>query len=239
MSPSAAAAERTALVTGANRGIGLATASELARRGLNVVVTARRRADAEQASIEVRAAAAPNVRILPVGLDVSHAGAAAACRDEVEASGLRVDALVNNAGVYPSGDFFQAPDAAFEEAIAVHVFGVLWMCRAFVPGMLSRGYGRVVNVSSGYGSFGEGLEGPAAYSISKAALGAVTIKLAQTLRGDVKANAVCPGWVRTRMGGPGARRSLEKGAEALVWLATLPADGPNGVFFRDRKPIPW
>src|SRR5262245_1910067 len=168
MSRSPTPAPRTALVTGANRGIGLAAASELARRGLNVVVTARRPADAEQASAEVRAAAAPNVRILPVGLDVSHAGAAAACHDEVEAAGLRVDALVNNAGVYPSGDFFQTSDVAFEDAIAVHVFGVFWLCRAFVPGMLTRGYGRVVNVSSGYGSFGEGLEGPAAYSISKA-----------------------------------------------------------------------
>jgi NAD(P)-dependent dehydrogenase (short-subunit alcohol dehydrogenase family) len=97
----------------------------------------------------------------------------------------------------------------------------------------------VVNVSSGDGSFREGLEGPAAYSVSKAALNALTVKLATEVRGDVKVNAVCPGWVRTRMGGAGARRSVEKGAETVVWLATLPAHGPNGGFFRDRKRIPW
>ena len=153
--------------------------------------------------------------------------------------GLQVDVLVNNAGVYPEGDIFDAPTRAFREAMEVHFFGVLALCRAFVPHMMQAGWGRVVNVSSGYGSIGEGLEGPAAYSLSKAALGALTIKLAASVRGDVKVNAVCPGWVRTRMGGPGAHRSVEKGAETIVWLATLPTDGPHGGFFRDRKPIPW
>jgi NAD(P)-dependent dehydrogenase (short-subunit alcohol dehydrogenase family) len=97
----------------------------------------------------------------------------------------------------------------------------------------------VVNVSSGSGSLAEGLEGPAAYSLSKAALNALTLKLASELRGDVKVNAVCPGWVRTKMGGPRAGRSVEEGADTVVWLATLPASGPSGGFFRDRKRIPW
>jgi NAD(P)-dependent dehydrogenase (short-subunit alcohol dehydrogenase family) len=108
-----------------------------------------------------------------------------------------------------------------------------------MPATLEAGYGRVVNVSSGYGSFGEGLEGRAAYSLSKAALDALTLKLAAEVRGDVKVNAACPGWVRTRMGGSGTRRSVEKGAETIVWLATLPAGGRNGGFFRDRRRIPW
>jgi NAD(P)-dependent dehydrogenase (short-subunit alcohol dehydrogenase family) len=105
--------------------------------------------------------------------------------------------------------------------------------------MVRAGYGRVVNVSSGYGSFGEGLEGPAPYSISKVALGALTLKLAQELHGDVKANAVCPGWVRTRMGGPGADLPVEESVDTILWLATLPADGPNGKLFRDKQVIPW
>jgi NAD(P)-dependent dehydrogenase (short-subunit alcohol dehydrogenase family) len=105
--------------------------------------------------------------------------------------------------------------------------------------MIARGYGRIVNLSSGYGSFAEGLEGPAAYSLSKAALNALTVRLAREARGDVKVNAACPGWVRTRMGGDTAPRAVEEGANTIVWLATLPADGPSGGFFRDRRAISW
>jgi NAD(P)-dependent dehydrogenase (short-subunit alcohol dehydrogenase family) len=96
-----------------------------------------------------------------------------------------------------------------------------------------------VNVSSGSGSFAEGLEGPAVYAVSKAALNALTVRLASEARGDVKVNAVCPGWVRTRMGGSAAPRSVEEGADTIAWLATLPADGPTGGFFRDRQRIRW
>ncbi|HKS17112.1 MAG TPA: SDR family NAD(P)-dependent oxidoreductase, partial [Planctomycetota bacterium] len=105
--------------------------------------------------------------------------------------------------------------------------------------MLKRGYGRVVNVSSGYGSFAEGLNGPAPYSLSKAVLNALTLKLSSDVKGDVKVNAACPGWVRTRMGGPEADVSAEEGADTTVWLATLPSSGPNGGFFRRRKKIAW
>ena len=105
--------------------------------------------------------------------------------------------------------------------------------------MLERGYGRVVNVSSGYGAFAEGLEGPAPYALSKAALNALTLRLAGEVKGDVKVNAACPGWVRTRMGGGGAPRSVEEGADTIVWLATLDRDGPSGGLFRSRTRIAW
>jgi NAD(P)-dependent dehydrogenase (short-subunit alcohol dehydrogenase family) len=105
--------------------------------------------------------------------------------------------------------------------------------------MKSRGWGRIVNLSSGWGSFDEGLAGPAAYSISKAALNAVTVSFARTLGPRVKINAACPGWVRTRMGGKAATRSPEQGADTPIWLASLPDDGPTGGFFRDRRSIDW
>ena len=220
---------RTGLVTGANRGIGLAVARALVEREFEVLVGSRDTAAGEEAAASIGGSARA------VQLDVANPDSIA----RVVRDGLQVDVLVNNAGVYPDGDIFDAPTNAFREAMEVHFFGVLALCRAFVPHMMQAGWGRVVNVSSGYGSVGEGLEGPAAYSLSKAALGALTIKLAASVRGDVKVNAACPGWVRTRMGGAGAHRSVEKGAETIVWLATLPADGPHGGFFRDRKPIPW
>ena len=146
--------------------------------------------------------------------------------------------LVNNAGVYPTEGVFSVSEETFETALEVNTVGPFRTCRALVPRMVQRGYGRVVNVSSGGGSFGEGL-GPAAYAVSKAALNALTVKMSQAVRGDVKVNAMCPGWVRTDMGGSGAPRSPQEAVDTLMWLATLPADGPNGGFFRDRKPIPW
>ncbi len=227
---------RTALVTGANRGIGLETCERLGRLGLRVVLSARDPQSGQQAA-EALLQQGIDLRFEP--LDVASEESVLACAARLTRDGERIDVLVNNAGVYPSGGVLEASEDAVRGAIEVNLLGAWRMCRAFVPAMLHSGYGRVVNVSSGYGSFGEGLLGPAPYSVSKAALNALTLKLASEVRGDVKVNAVCPGWVRTRMGGSGAARSVEEGADTVVWLATLPADGPSGGFFRDRRPIPW
>lgn len=114
------------------------------------------------------------------------------------------------------------------------------MCEAFIPLMRRAGYGRIVNVSSGLGSFAETGGGAPAYSVSKAGLNMLTLKLAQDLKGSgILVNACCPGWVKTEMGGPGATREVEEGADTPIWLALLPNDGPTGGFFRDRKRIPW
>jgi NAD(P)-dependent dehydrogenase (short-subunit alcohol dehydrogenase family) len=111
--------------------------------------------------------------------------------------------------------------------------------RAVLPGMGARGRGRVVNVSSGWGSFAEGIGGGGAYGPAKAALNALTVRAAAQAPRGVKVNAMCPGWVRTRMGGASAARAPEEGADTAIWLATLPEDGPSGGFFRDRRPIRW
>lgn len=220
-------ATRVALVTGGNRGIGFEVCKALTAKGLDVILGARNR--------ELGDAAANVLGVRSVWLNVSDRGSIDAAAGQIG----DVDVLINNAGVYPSGTVLGATADAWREALETNLIGALSLCRAFVPGMVKRGYGRVVNVSSGYGSFEEGLEGPAPYSVSKAALNALTAKLALEVKGDVKINAACPGWVRTRMGGAGADVSAEEGADTVVWLATLPAKGPNGGFFRRRKPIPW
>lgn len=117
--------------------------------------------------------------------------------------------------------------------------GPLRLIRALAPKMIERKYGRIVNLSSGWGSFAEGMGGPGLYGVTKAALNALTVRLSKEFPASVKVNAMCPGWVRTRMGGQGATKSPDEGADTAVWLATLPDDGPTGGFFRDRKPIEW
>ncbi len=227
---------RTALVTGANRGIGYEVAKELARMGMRVILTGRDPAAVAKAAEALRRSGGTTVAF---GMDVANREAVEACGARLRADGEQVDVLVNNAGVYPSGSLLAASPEVLQRTFETNFWGAVWTCRAWLPEMNERGYGRVVNVSSGYGSFEEGLEGPAAYALSKAALNALTLRLASEVSGDVKVNAVCPGWVRTRMGGSGATRSVEQGADTIVWLATLDRDGPNGGFFRDRERIGW
>jgi len=228
--------ERTALVTGGNRGIGLEVCRELGAAGLRIVLGARDAAGGEGAARGLRGG---GIDARFEQMDVSSDASVAGCAERLARARVSVDVLVNNAAVYPSEPLLDPATDVLRAVMEINFFGASRTCRAFVPGMIERGYGRVVNVSSGSGSFAEGLPGPHAYSISKAALNAFTVKLAAELPGDVKVNSVCPGWVRTRMGGKGATRSVEEGADTIVLLATLPARGPSGGFFRDRKRIRW
>ncbi len=227
---------RLALVTGANRGIGFEVCRQLGRLGHRVILTGR---DATAVKEAAAALAGEGIDVTPEAMDVTSREAILECARRVGKQQEGVDILVNNAGVYLAGDLLSMPGNVMRESLDVNFYGPLWTAQAFLPGMIQRGYGRVVNLSSGYGSFAEGLEGPAAYSLSKAALNALTVRLASEVKGDVKVNAVCPGWVRTRMGGAEADRSVEEGADTVVWLATLPKSGPNGGFYRDRRRIRW
>jgi len=226
----------TALVTGANRGIGLEVCRQLSSQGMRVLLTGR---SAPAVSDAAKPLASSGLDVRGEVLDVASEDSVLACAARLDARGEQVDVLVNNAGIYPDGDLLSVASEILTEAMAINFHGALWTSRAWMPAMIRRGYGRIVNVTSGYGSFSEGLEGPPAYAVSKAALNALTVRLAGEARGDVKVNAACPGWVRTRMGGSGAPRSIEEGADTIVWLATLPADGPSGALFRSRQQVGW
>ena len=152
------------------------------------------------------------------------------------------DVLVNNAAVYPDEGrgVLVVESAVYHSTIDTNLFGPLMLCQEIVPSMLERGYGRVVNVSSGAGQISSMVDDTPSYRLSKLALNGLTLMLANAVRGsNVLVNAVCPGWVRTEMGGPAAPRSIEQGADSIVWLATLPDGGRSGGFFRDRELISW
>lgn len=217
---------KRALVTGANRGIGLAIAEGLSARGHEVLLGAR--------DLDEGRSAAQRLGAVPVHLDVASPDSIARAVTEVGP----VDILVNNAGVLPSGGVLDEP-GDFTVCMDVMVRGPFLLMHHLTPHMVSQRYGRVVNVSSGWGAFSRGLEGPGAYGVAKAALNALTVSAARSLPNAVKVNAMCPGWVRTRMGGAGASRSPEEGAETAIWLSTLDEDGPTGGFFRDRRSIDW
>jgi NAD(P)-dependent dehydrogenase (short-subunit alcohol dehydrogenase family) len=159
---------------------------------------------------------------------------------DLDAEGVTLDVLVNNAGVCWSEGPIAIEEARFAEQMATNAYGPWLLMRAFVPGMVARGYGRVVNVSSGSGSFGEGLD-LGSYSVSKAMLNALTVAVAREVPSgcDVVVSAVCPGWAATDMGGPDAPVPVAEAAAGVVRAATLPTGSPTATFTRDGDPIPW
>ena len=135
---------------------------------------------------------------------------------------------------------FDVDKKIIQETLEVNFYGAFNMCKAFVPIMRQNGYGRIVNISSGYGAMNEMASYEAAYRISKAALNALTLIMADELRdGSIKVNAVCPGWVSTEMGGKLAPLSPQTAARDIVHFALIDANGPTGRFFRYKKPIQW
>ena len=230
---------RVALVTGANRGLGLETSRQLLEKGLTVVLAGRDEVALERAC---RTVARSGQRASTVFMDVTDvASIVAAHRMLTERLGP-VHVLVNNAAVLlaENEEALSIPLSAYRTTFETNLFGAIEVCRVFAPDMERVGYGRIVNVSSGAGQLSKMSGYAPAYSMSKAALNAFTRILAHTYRdSDVLVNAVDPGWVRTDMGGPSAPRSPEKGAETIVWLATLPENGPTGGFFKDKRPVDW
>ncbi|HSU16309.1 SDR family oxidoreductase [Longimicrobium sp.] len=229
---------KTALVTGGNRGIGLEVCRQLARRGYRVVLGAR---DVDRGEAAARALAGEG-EIVARRVDVTDFASLPGVAAEMEREFGGVDVLVNNAGVLLDEEMpvLELPIETAKATFETNVFGALAACQAFVPGMMRRRWGRVVNVSSG-ASLLAYMQGYApSYSMSKTALNAVTRQVAHAARGrNVLVNSVDPGWVRTDMGGSSAPRSVEKGAETIIQLATLDDGGPTGGFFKDGQQIPW
>jgi NAD(P)-dependent dehydrogenase (short-subunit alcohol dehydrogenase family) len=230
-----------AIVTGGNRGLGLETCRQLAALGYQVVLTSRNLKPGEAAAAVLRES---GLRVVAHQLDVTDPLSVDRLVADIDGTYDRIDVLVNNAGVAlrPADDrgTLQVDIETVRQTLEVNTLAPLRLCQAVVPVMRRVGYGRVVNVSSGMGQLDDMESGWPAYRISKTALSAVTRLVAREVGGaNILVNAVCPGWVRTDMGGSSATRSVEEGATGIVWAATLPDRGPSGSFFRDSRPIPW
>jgi NAD(P)-dependent dehydrogenase (short-subunit alcohol dehydrogenase family) len=232
-----------ALVTGADRGIGLAVASGLARLGHRVYLSARP-GRAEPAASRL---AGEGLNVAPLDLDVADPRSVAEAIASIYGLEGRLDIVVNNAGAGYDADATAATIdlARVRDTLEVNLLGPWRLAQAAVPIMREHRYGRIVNVSSDAGAFSAVARPPVyagtpGYSVSKAAQNMLTVKLAAELAGeDILVNCVDPGWVRTDMGGFEAPRTPEEAADEIIWLATLPSGGPNGGFFRDRHRTSW
>ena len=229
--------QRTALVTGANKGIGFEVVRELARLGLRVFLGARD-VKAGRAAVEKLGAGDD---VVFVELDITKPAGIRRAAEEVARQSDRLDVLINNAGILldEDKDALTITPEIFETTLRTNTLGPWLVTQAFVPLLQKSREARVINVSSGGGQLDGGADGWApAYCVSKTALNGVTVQLAAALP-KVAVNCVCPGWVRTEMGGENADRSVAEGAATIVWLATDAPHDLTGKFVKDRKVIPW
>jgi NAD(P)-dependent dehydrogenase (short-subunit alcohol dehydrogenase family) len=225
-------------VTGGNRGIGFEICRQLAARGARVVLTARK---PEAGTAAIAKLAKENLTAEFCALDVTDDKSVAALRDFLKERCGHVDVLINNAGIIAEGedDALNVDLATVRATLETNALGPLHVAQCLALLLKRSTSGRIVNMSSGMGELSDNSGGHAAYRISKTALNAVTATLAAELRGVVAVNSVCPGWVRTDMGGPHAALDVTRGADTAVWLALDAPQKLTGKFIRERKVIPW
>lgn len=229
---------RTILITGANKGIGFEIARQCGKARFHVIVSGRDEGRLQKALAKLRKEKIDADLLL---MDVSSQQSIDAAAEHFRTFDLRLDALVNNAGIAVEGDknLLGADEKILQETLQTNSYGPLRVTKAFLPFMKTPG--RIVMMSSGAGLMSaEVATWSPAYCVSKTLLNAITRQLAHELKArDISVNAVCPGWVRTDMGGKLATRSAAKGAETPVWLATEASQSLTGKVFRDKKEIPW
>jgi len=230
---------KVALVTGGNRGIGYELVKQLALKGFKVILASR---DPEMGHKAVQKLKESNLDVSFVVMDVDNQESIHQAAITVSERYGRVDVLINNAGVYLEENkrLVAMDPSILERTMTTNFFGAYHVIRSFIPLMEKQGYGRIINVSSEYGAMSDmSYPGVGAYKLSKFALNGLTRMVAAEINGDIKINAVDPGWVSSDMGGPSAPRTPKQAADSILWLATIGPEGPNGVFFRDGKRIDW
>jgi NAD(P)-dependent dehydrogenase (short-subunit alcohol dehydrogenase family) len=238
-----------ALITGGSRGLGYETARQMGRLGYRLFLASRTQSRLDAAAQTLRA---EGCLVNAHAFDIQDADSIQSLVDAVKGNDASIDVLINCAGVmFEAGDgkgvqseigsiasVLRSPEKNVTDTIAINMIGTWSVTRALAP-YLARG-ARIVNVSSSMASLGEMGPGYYGYRASKAGINVFTRTLAYEMRPrGILVNSVCPGWVKTNMGGPGAKRDVAEGAAGIVWAATLPPDGPTGGFFRDGKAIPW
>ena len=233
---------KVALVTGANRGIGFEVCRQLGKKGLTVILSSRNPDLGARAAQQLEK---EGIRVNYHQLDVTDPKSIDTLFAWVRKEFRRLDVLVNNAGIFrdeprDESSILTTEIQPVRDSLETNTFAPLRMIQKAVPLMKEHAYGRIVNLSSGMGQLTEMNGGYPGYRLSKVALNAVTRIAADELKETgILVNSICPGWVKTDMGGPGAELSVEQGADSIVWAATLPDGGPSGGFFRERKKIEW
>ena len=225
---------RTALVTGANRGIGFEVCRQLGREGAKVILGIRH---GGKETLETLSTEGHDVSLIPI--DTSDSDLIRNALNQL--SETRVDILINNAAVLDRGSIVSLSDPELETVVRTNLLGPMLLAKNLAEGMRQKRWGRIVNVTSGMGAISRGLGADSvAYRVTKLALNGFTICLAEALRGTgVLVNSVDPGWVRTSMGGQMAHRTPEEGARSIMHAVLLPDHGPSGVFFRDSRKVDW
>lgn len=234
--------QKIAIVTGGNRGLGFETSHQLAKQGFKVILTSR---DEDKGKAAADKLQSENLDVIFHRLDITSDESTQKLAEYIREQFGKLDVLVNNAGIYLDdkvgvNSVFNTKIDTVKQTMETNLYGALRVTQALIPFMKKQNYGRIVNVSSGMGQLSDMEGGYTGYRLSKTALNALTRIFANELQDtNILINSVCPGWVKTDMGGADAPRTLEEGVDTIVWLATLPDSGATGGFFRDRKPIDW
>lgn len=229
---------QTALVTGGNRGIGFAITQGLLEKGFQVIITSRSLDKAKQAAGKLNL----SDKVIPIELDVANDNSINQAFKTIESQIDKLDVLINNAGIYPDEgvNILNIDRSLLDKTINTNTFGAIRMVQEFLPLLKKSSDARIINVSSGFGEINGLSSDYPSYCLSKLALNGATIMLSQALRSEqISVNAICPGWVKTDMGGDSAPRTPEQGADTAIWLATEASRNETGKYWRDRKVISY